>query len=233
MRVRPVASLLITLVVAATPACPTPAPRATRTFTAAEAAQWELLGIGEVTLLEAGTVLRLREGEGSAGIVLLCPDEFPPDLIFRFKVRPERHEGVNVVLVSVSPVSGSELAISSDYDGRFSFWNGPQAQANSYTFGFHTGYHQPNAFVRRNPGAVKLAEAPDSAMAEDWYAVEVSRCGARLRLFINGRVLLDGVDQAPSLPGGRLALRLRGPGDGSYSTLFKDLSVEYKASSKP
>lgn len=227
MRTGCVAGVIIAVVVAVTPACSPRHPREVRAFGIAEVARWDLLGIGDVALLEGEGALRLTEGEGSSGVVLLCPEDFPPDVTFRFMVRPERHEGVNVVLLSVSSVNGNGLRIPSDYDGGFSFWNGSQAQARSYTFGFHTGFHQPEAFVRRNPGAVALAEALDVATDEAWYSVEVSRRGALVRLTVDGRVVLEAVDSAPSLPGGRIALRLRGPGDGSYSSLFKDLSVEH------
>jgi len=227
MRVGWIAGAIIVFVIAATPACSLRRPRETRAFALAEVARWDLLGIGDVTLLEAEAALRLREGQGSSGVVLLCPEDFPPDLAFRFMVRPERHEGVNVVLLSVSSVDGDELRIPVDYAGGFSFWNGDQARAKSYTFGFHTGFHQPQAFVRRNPGAVALAEALDVATDEVWYSVEVLRRGSLVRLSVDGRVVLEAVDSAPSLPGGRIALRLRGPGDGSYSSLFRDLSVEH------
>jgi hypothetical protein len=227
MRTGCIAGVIIVLFIAATSACSPRHPRETRAFAIAEVARWDLLGIGDVTLLEGKGTLRLTEGEGSRGVVLLCPEDFPPDVTFRFRVRPERHEGVNVVLLSVSSVDGGDLRIPSDYDGDFAFWNGAEARAKSYTFGFHTGFHQPEAFVRRNPGAVALAEAPDVATDEAWYSVEVSRRGDLVRLGVDGRVVLEAVDSAPSLPGGRIALRLRGPGDGSYSSLFRDLSVEH------
>jgi hypothetical protein len=95
-------------------------------------------------------------------------------------------------------------------------------------FGFHTGYHQPNAFLTRNPGFIDLARAPDKAIGEKWHDVEIGRKGRKLWMKINGKTILDAKDpHTPPLPGGQIGLRLRGPGNGTFSCLYKDLSVHW------
>ena len=199
----------------------------TENYSASDLADWDLLGIGDVTVLESEDAIRLTEGADSAGVILLSPRAFPRDITLRFDVRPERHEGVKVVFLSVSPRQGDEMDVPADYNGSFGFWNGPDAQSYNYVIGFHTAFHQPNAFISRNPDAQMLAHAADTANSEEWHTVEISRDGERLELIIDGVTVITAIDTGTGLPGGSVGLRLRGPGDGTFSSLFKNFSVEF------
>jgi hypothetical protein len=198
----------------------------THRITALDVARWRLLGIGDVSQEAEGSILRLREGRDSKGVVLLSPRVFPSDCVLRFQVRPERHEGVNVVFFSVSERPGAESEFPEGYDGNLRLWQGNDAPVQSYMIAFHTGYHQPNAFVRRNPGIVELAAAPDVVTRETWHQIEIGRAERRIWLKVDGEPVLDAVDTGASpLPGGRIGLRLRGPGDGTFSSLYRDFEV--------
>jgi len=96
----------------------------------------------------------------------------------------------------------------------------------NYLAAFHTGFHQPNAYIRRNPGNALVCEAKDAAVTEDWYEVELGRNGARLWLKVNGVTVCEGEDKSPEpLGGGAVGFRLRGPGDGTYSCLIKNVRI--------
>jgi hypothetical protein len=204
-------------------ACSAP-PSATRASPSVEeVARWQLLGVGEATV--EGEVLRLREGAGSKGVMLLSPRECSASCTLRFYVKPESPRGVVAVLLSVSPSAGGELEIPQGYDGALELWQGDSSPLRSYMIAFHTGFHQPRAFVQRTPGAVELQSRPDPAGGEVWYQVEAGRGGRRIWLKVDGELALEATDVDQELPGGRLALRLRGAGDGSFSALFRDFEI--------
>lgn len=61
-----------------------------------------------------------------------------------------------------------------------------------------------------------------------WYDIETGRQGVKVRLKIDGVTVASGTDTGNGIPGGRIGLRLRGPGDGSFTSLYKDLTVSWK-----
>jgi hypothetical protein len=188
-----------------------------------DVARWQLLGIGDSAV--EGDVLRLKEGAGSKGVVLLSPMECSASCTLRFRVKPESHQGVTAVLLSVSPRTGKELRFPARYDGNLELWQNAASTLRSYLIAFHTAFHQPKAFIQRTPGAVELRSAPDVARDEVWYAIETGRAGRRVWLKVDGEVVIEATDVDQQLPGGRVGLRLRGPGDGSFSALFRDFEL--------
>lgn len=187
---------------------------------------WQNLGIGEVEVIEDGKVLKVTEGVDSKGFVLFSPRKYSRNVVIRFKAKPLQYEGVGVVLFSASPVQGDKILIPKNYDGNWQFWIGDDSTVNSYVFAFHTDYHQPYAFVKKNPGFVELDRGKDIAVDEKWYDIEIGRLGAKLWMSINGKILLEATDpEQGGLPAGHIGFRLRGPGDGSYSCLYKDVVI--------
>ena len=191
-------------------------------------ANWRVVGIGNVEQIPSEDTLQLTEGDDSKGVVLLSEAVYGPDLILRFKVKPLQHEGIPVVIVNASNIKvGEAIEIPDDYDGNFDLWKGENGSIQSYIFAFHTGYHQPNAFVTRNPGFNDLDRQPDLAVDERWYDVEIGAVERHVWLKIDGQKVLDARDRETSpLPAGHIGLRLRGPGDGSFSALYKEVTVE-------
>ncbi len=190
-------------------------------------ARWHLLGIGEAEVIAEEQALRLTEDPDSKGVVLLSPEKYGREIVIKFMAKPLQHEGVIVVFLSASAIKGEEIEVPDGYDGSFAFWIAPDASVQNYAFAFHTGYHQPNAFLKRNPGFTELASAKDIATEEVWHQIEIGRSGPRLWLKIAGKPVLEANDSAgQGLPPGHIGLRLRGPGDGSFSCLFKNFVIE-------
>lgn len=197
---------------------------ATKRIDAESLSRWETWGIGTSQLRESDGYLELREGEGSLGINLVSADTLPRDLRVNLRVRPLSSDGVVVVLLSAAPLQGGVLEPPDGYRGEQSLWK--DQEIGSFAFAFHTAFHQPNAFVAINPGWRRLAEVADPAAEDRWYDVEVGRQDRRLWLSIDGSPVLDATapDQ-PTLGAGRLVLRLRGPGDGSFALAVDSVDV--------
>ena len=193
---------------------------------AADLAKWSLFGAGTISLTAENSIV-LTEGENSEGIVLLSPNKFPADLVLRYKVRPNQFEGVLLALLCVSPLQGNIISVPDGYRGAMNFWNGPDSAVYNFLFAFHTGYHQPMAFLNRNPGEGSLNRQTDQAKEQRWYEVEAGRRGSHVWLKIDGTLLLESNDsENAALPAGRAGFRLRGPGDGSFSAEIKDVEIQ-------
>jgi len=188
-----------------------------------ELERWTIAGIGSVKVDKKNNQVLINEGVNSKGITIISPSSFGKKVIVRFKVKALSPNGVNIVFLSISSQNGEDkIAIPENYQGDFSFWT--QGQVQNYMFSFHTGFHQPNSWIKRNPGEQTLCEKKDVVSEEIWYEIEVGRYGKKLWMKVDKQLVCEAEDEQ-DLPGGQIALRLRGPGDGSYSCLFKDLEI--------
>ncbi len=196
-------------------------------------ARWTLVGIGSAQVDPGENALRLSEGKGSKGITLVSPETFGKTVILRFAVKALEAKGVNVILLSISDnKTGGSPALPAKSDGNMDFWT--SGDVSNYMAAFHTGFHQPNSYIRKNPGNMSVAEAADIATAEAWYDLEIGRKGAKLWLKVNGALVCEGEDKDPTtLGGGGVGFRLRGPGDGTYSCLIKDVRIIHDAEESP
>ena len=218
-------SRLIPLLVIAAISCPSFAASIQKIYTPEDLSRWTLVGIGSVEVVAAEKALRLSEGKDSKGITLVSPDRYEKNIVLRFSAKPLQAKGVNVIVISISDKdSGGPAGLPPRSDGDMGFWT--TGNVADYMAAFHTGFHQPNSFIKRHPGDVTIAEAKDIATAEAWYDVEFGRRESRLWLKVNGTLVCEGEDKNPAaLGGGAVGLRLRGPGDGTYSCLFKGVRV--------
>jgi hypothetical protein len=187
-------------------------------------AAWTVAGIGNMTPAPEEKAVRVREGANSKGLTLVSPRPFGDRVVVRFKVKPEQYEGVCVVLLSAADASTGGIAIPPDHDGGMAYWS--EGTVHDYMVAFHTGYHQPNMFIRRNPGMKEIILKKDVATEQRCYDVEIGRAGAHVWMKVDGQPALDAIDPAGVMPGGYIGIRLRGPGDGSYSCLFRDVSIK-------
>jgi len=195
-------------------------------FGQVELMSWRMLGIGSVEIEPEGLSVKLTEGPDSNGVVLLSPTTYGQHIVVDFQVKPLVHESICVVFLSASAVDGTEIQPAENYDGNFDYWRGPDAEVRSYTFAFHTSYHQPYAFLIINPGPVELDKQLDKATDQKWYHVQYGRDGAKIWLKVDGKVLLRAEDpNGEGLPDGHIGFRVRGPGDGSASVLYRNVSV--------
>lgn len=184
---------------------------------------WSVVGIGGVVKAGEGGGYRLTEGANSKGVTFVSRKAYGRDVTVSFAIRPERREGVCVVFLSASDGTG-KLTPPAVNDGSLGFWS--EGTGSNYMIAFHTAFHQPNLFINRNPGMTTLARVLDPAGGEKWYAIEISRRGGTVRVKVDGATVLEGVDTTPDgLPGGHVGIRLRGPGDGSYSCFVKDVVI--------
>lgn len=196
-----------------------------RAYSPEEVSRWALVGVGSVQVDGGEKAVRLSEGKGSKGITLVSRESCGRDLVVRFAAKPLHAKGVNVVLLAVSDKQfGGLPSLPDKSDGAMDLWT--TGSISNYMAAFHTGFHQPNAYIRRNPGGVLICEAQDVATAETWYDVEVGRKGAKLWLKIDGALVCEGEDQAQDQPGaGAVGFRLRGPGDGTFGCLIRDVRI--------
>ena len=190
-----------------------------------ELSMWTTYGEGSVALSENDGIV-LSEGKNSLGVVLLSPVEFSRDVVLRYKIRPNQFQGILLAMLCVSPLDGEMITVPEGYTGALGFWSGPETKVRNFLFAFHTGYHQPMAFLNRNPGDVSLDRQTDPATEQRWYEVEAGRRDSHVWLKIDGKVVLESNDPGNAgLPAGRVGFRLRGPGDGSFSAAIKNVNI--------
>ncbi|MDD8016043.1 MAG: neutral/alkaline non-lysosomal ceramidase N-terminal domain-containing protein, partial [Acidobacteriota bacterium] len=187
--------------------------------------RWNLVGIGTVQVDGDQEALRLSEGKESKGITLVSPDRFEKNIVLRFAAKSLQSKGVSVILLSISDKeTGGPASLPDRSDGNMGFWT--SGNVSNYLAAFHTGYHQPNSYIRRNPGDLLISQARDVATSEEWYDIEFGREDSRLWLKVNGETVCEGVDRGlAELGGGAVGFRLRGPGDGTYSCLIRDVRI--------
>ena len=192
------------------------------TFDGKALSEWQMIGIGSVEVTSNGD-LKFTEGSESKGVVLVSPKAYGEKMELTFDVKPLRYEGVCVVFISMAMKDSSVDIQTPDNDGAFSRFT--EGDIENYTFAFHTGYHQPNIFIHRNPGSKNLGMVKDVAIDQKWYRVTISRNDASLKILVDGKTALEVKDPETPLGRGKIGLRLRGPGDGSYSCLYRNLVI--------
>ena len=199
-----------------------------------ELANWKLLGKGTVEIIDEGNILKITEGSDSKGIVLLSPQKYSPNTVISFMFKPLQHKGIGVVLHSISDINKQQVKTPINYDGNLNYWRSKKSNIQNYIFTFHTAFHQKNlqhapypvALLRRNPGFTELGKGKDIVTDEKWYSIEVGRHMSTLWLSVDDILVFKVNDPGPELPGGHIGLRLRGPGDGSFSSLYKNFVIK-------
>ena len=188
--------------------------------------KWELLGVGKIEIDREVNAFKLVEGNNSKGVVLLSPKKYSKDVKISFDVKPLQFEGVCIIFPSVTDSNLKSVTAPENYDGNSNFWTSLKSGVKSYAVAFHTGYHQPNIFIKKNPGWKSLGEIKDVATEEQWYKIEIIKKNNLIILKIDGNIVLESKDESGDfLKEGQIGLRLRGPGNGSSSILFNNLII--------
>lgn len=210
-----------------------PAASTQKIYSPEDLSRWTLVGIGTVEVDGAHKAVRLSEGRESKGITLVSPDRFEKNIVLRFAAKSLQSKGVSVILLSISDKeTGGPAPLPARSDGNMGFWT--SGNVSNYLAAFHTGYHQPNSYIRRNPEDLLISQARDAAASEEWHDIEFGREGARIWLKVNGETVCEGVDRSPAeLGGGAVGFRLRGPGDGTYSCLIRDVRIVHDSGGTP
>ncbi len=187
-------------------------------------ATWRVAGVGTIQKVPEEKAFRVTEGKDSKGVTIVSPRAYGRNTVMKFRIKPERREGVVVAVLSATDKKTGNLALEQNRDGAMAFWTSGTVQ--DYLIAFHTAYHQPNIFIQKNPGSKMLAQTPDVAGQEKWYNMEIGRDGSRIWVKVDGKIALEATDpDNGGIPGGYCGLRLRGPGDGSYSCLIRDMKI--------
>lgn len=194
--------------------------------TGTDLTKWKLLGIGKIEIDKKEKAFKLVEGNNSKGVVLLSPKKYSKALKISFDVKPLQFEGVCIIFLAVTDSNLKSVTAPENYDGNSDFWTSLKSGVKSYAVAFHTGYHQPNIFIKKNPGWKSLGEIKDVATEEKWYKIEIIKKNNLIILKIDGNIVLVSKDESGDLlKKGQIGLRLRGPGNGSSSILFNNLII--------
>jgi hypothetical protein len=120
--------------------------------------------------------------------------------------------------------SDVSLSIPGDYNGAMSLWVN---EKDNYFYAFKNASHAYPPFIRKYPvpGGDALAIAEENLMLPGkYYAIELGRIGNKLWLKIDGKKVLETVDES-MLPGGHIAFRVRGTAGFKAACLIKDLEI--------
>jgi len=190
-----------------------------------ELAAWQLLGDGKVASV-MGEQVSLEETGQSKGVMLLSPRYYEGDVVVRYKALALSPATVFVTVLSAKDQSGDQLTVPGNYDGTMGFWT---SETRNYFFAFKNAPHGGTPFITKNPAAEKQANAPgqDGMIAGVYYDIEAGREGTKLWLSIDGKEVVNMVDDS-LITGGHIAFRLRGTAGLPAIGLIKDLSIYTK-----
>jgi len=196
-------------------------------ITSADLERWDFWGMGKA-FSSGGGQFCLTENDSTLGAVLISPDPYVGDVIIRYKTFALTSASVLVVMHSVSDLdSDVSLSIPGDYNGAMSLWVN---EKDNYFYAFKNASHAYPPFIRKYPvpGGEALVIAEENLMLPGkYYAIEIGRIGNKLWLKIDGKKVLETVDES-ILPGGHIAFRVRGTAGFKAACLIKDLEIYSK-----
>jgi len=168
-------------------------------------------------------MLYMAEAAESAGVMLVSPEAYGGDLVLRYEIMPLNPGSVCVAILFASDGGGGTgVTLPAGYDGGMGVWT---REIHNYFFAFHNAAHDRTPFALRYPGGT-LGEHPENVVRSGEFSrIEIGRRGETLWLSVNGRRLFEGKDPNP-LPGGHIALRLRGIQGMPAAALIRNLSIE-------
>ncbi|MEM9252605.1 MAG: hypothetical protein AAGB29_09685 [Planctomycetota bacterium] len=212
----------IVLAIALLAGSPPTSAESTHGIAATELAKWPFWGVGAVSTW--GPQFAMREADNSKGVMIISPNSYRGDVVLRYRFMALTPATVGVAMLAVSdPGETDRLTLPDDYDGALGPWFNDKT---NYFFAYKNAPHSVTPFVRQNPDAAEpLAVAEENVMiAGVYYDIEVGRRDGKLWLSVDGETLFEADDDAP-LPGGHVALRLRGTAGFPAGCLIKDFSI--------
>lgn len=193
-------------------------------ITSADLEGWDFWGIGKA-FSSGGGQFCLTENDSTLGVVLISPDSYVGDVIIRYKTFALTSATVLVVMHSASDLdSDVSLSIPADYNGAMSLWVN---EKDNYFYAFKNASHAYPPFIRKYPvpGGDALVIANENLMLPGkYYSIELGRIANKLWLNIDGKKILETVDES-MLPGGHIAFRVRGTAGFKAACLIKDLEI--------
>lgn len=184
---------------------------------------WTFLGQGETFLW--GNQLGVKEAPGSKGVMLLSPKHYGKEVVVQFKALALTPATVFVVILSARDRDKDSLIIPAGYDGGMNLWE----QGQNYFFAFKNAPHGSTPYIKKNFSPLKEAVAPaqDHMNTGTYYEVEIGCMSNKLWCRIDGKLMVE-MKEEQLLPGGHLALRLRGLPGFEAACLIKDLVIQSK-----
>ena len=189
---------------------------------------WSFFGLGRAS--KSGSAqFCIAENDSTVGAMIISPDSYDGDVIVRYKTMALTSSTVLVALLSASDLGSSgELSIPEDYDAKMGLWT---KEKDNYFFAFKSGPHNNPPFIRKYPvpGNEALAMASENFMLPGvHYEIEIGRIDHKLWLSVDGEKIIEAEDNE-LLPGGHIALRVRGTAGFKAACLIKDLVIYSKA----
>ena len=192
------------------------------TFTPEDLESWDFYGLGSVN---SGSQFSLQENDSTYGAMVVSPKSYKGDVVIRYKTMALTSATVLVVMHSMSDIgSGGALTIPEGYDGKMSLWT---KEKDNYFFAFRNAAHNFPPFIRKypEPGNDALAVAQENVTLPGvHHSIEVGRIDNRLWLSIDGKKVVEAEDES-MLPGGHIAIRVRGTAGLKAACLIKDLEI--------
>ena len=150
--------------------------------------------------------------------VFWCPEEAPADFVAQWEMQNLNLEaGLCIVFFAANGLRGEDVMDPSlpKRDGTFSQYN------NDQLTNYHISYYantpkvpdRPVARLRKNPGKNIVQEGPPGILvkSDQIHSVTLIKEGARIRLYVDDREIIDWTDDGKvnggSLGAGKIALR--------------------------
>lgn len=184
---------------------------------------WTILGQGESFLW--GNQLGLKETPGSKGVMLLSPKHYRKEVVVKFKALALTPATVFVVILSALDRGKDSLIIPAGYDGAMNLWE----QGQNYFFAFKNAPHGSTPYIKKNYSPIKeaMAAEQDHMNTGTYHDIEIGCMSNQLWCRIDGKLMVE-MKEEQLLPGGHLALRLRGLPGFEAACLIKDLVIQSK-----
>lgn len=190
------------------------------TFSNEQMLAWTFTGKGKF-YLESGRQLCLQEDENSLGVGIFTPQAYLGNVVMRYKIMTLNAATVLVNLLCMADSLPTELTLPANYDGSM----GPILGKANYFVAFRNSPHATAPFINKNPNMIRLAIADRDRMIPGvYYDVEVGRVGNKIWLKVDGEEIVSAEDP-DILPGGFLAIRLRGLVGHPAACILRDVSI--------
>lgn len=183
--------------------------------------EWKFHGSG--TKKSERGMLYMKEAPGSLGVMLVSPEAYGEGVLLEYEIMPMTAASVCVAILAASdPGEASTLSLPDDYDGSMGHWI--NSVENTF-FAFHNASHNRFPFAIRFPESKLIAEYHENVMTNGkFHKVEIEKGHGRVRLTIDGQLIVDGIDEEP-LGSGYIAFRIRGLSEEPAACLIRNVKI--------
>jgi hypothetical protein len=161
---------------------------------------WIMEGPGQIEFADGW--MKMRSPNEKMHHVYWCPETFPTDFVAQWDMQNQHLEaGLCIVFFAATGLNGEDAMDASlpERDGTFSQYN------NAALKNYHISYFannpklpaRPVARLRKNPGKNIVNEGPPGieANSDQVHRITLVKDSARIRLFVDDRLIIDWVDE--------------------------------------